>query len=146
MDITYYIALIFSATSAAVGTFLVHHKNKSISPILASASLTLIVTLICHYFSHISSLPIKEIPYVFIGGSFIGMSTRKRTKSLLNITLASLFFCLIYMKSSQFFQGYGGALGLSACISVLIVITSSKLFIRSKHMIRKKRNQKQSGL
>lgn len=137
----YYISLILSAIFAATATYILHNKYAKVSPVLASATLTLIITLVCHYYSNTEVIPIQQIPYVFIGGSFIGMSTRKKTKTIMNITLASLFFSLIYFKSSQFFQGYGGALGLSACISVLIVVTSSKLFIRSKHYIRKKRIQ-----
>ncbi|MCI0921679.1 hypothetical protein [Sphingobacterium rhinopitheci] len=141
MDLTYYLSLTLSALIAAIGTYLFHNKYDKVSPVLASASLTLVITLICHNFTPSNGVPTDQIPYVFIGGSFIGMSTRKKTKTILNISLASLFFSLIYFKSSQFFQGYGGALGLSACISVLIVITSSKLLIRSKHYIRKKRIQ-----
>ncbi len=143
MDITiHHLTLIATALVASWTTFYLHNRYSKISPVLASASLTLIVALICHYISESAYLPIKEIPYVFIGGTFVGMSTRKKAKSYLNITLSSLFFSIIYLNSSQFFQGYGGALGLSACISVLIVITSSKLFVRSKHIFRKKRHQK----
>jgi len=142
MVIIHYVTLGLTSLISAIGTFAFHNKYKRINPIFASASLTLVVTLACTYLPLPTSLPIKEIPYVFIGSSFIGMSTRKKAKTFLNITLASLFFSLIYLKSSQFFQGYGGALGLSACISVLIVITSSKLFIRSKHLLRKRRHHK----
>lgn len=137
----YYVSILITAVLGAIGTFLFHNNIKKINPIFASASLTLIVSLLCHCVEDINLIPIQQIPYVFIGGSFIGMSTRKKAKSSLNIILASLFFSLIYIKSSQFFQGYGGALGLSACISVLIVITSSKLFIRSKHWVRKRKTQ-----
>lgn len=139
--IIHYLSLLVASLTASLGTFIFHNRYKNINPIFASASLTLIVTLVCTYLLHTTQLPLKEIPYVFIGSTFIGMSTRKKAKSLLNITLASIFFSLIYFKSSHFFQGYGGALGLSACISVLIVITSSKLFIRSKHMIRRRYRQ-----
>lgn len=137
----YYFSILIASTLGALGTYIFHNNIKQINPIFASATLTFIVGLLCHYFDYIDLLPTQEIPYAFIGGSFIGMSTRKKAKSKLNILLASLFFYLIYIKSSQFFQGYGGALGISACISVLIVITSSKLFIRSKHWIRKRRVQ-----
>ena len=138
--ITYYVPLIFTAITGAIGTYLLHNNySHNISPVFASASLTLCIALICHYIPNQDLLLIKEIPYVFIGGSFIGMSTRKKTKAITNIIYASLIFALIYFKSSQFFQGYGGALGLSACMSVLIVITFNKLFIRSKHFIRKRR-------
>lgn len=137
----YYVSILITAVLGAIGTFLFHNNIKQVNPIFASASLTLIVSLLCHFVQDINLIPIQQIPYVFIGGSFIGMSTRKKAKSKLNIILASLFFSLIYIKSSQFFQGYGGALGLSACISVLIVITSSKLFIRSKHWVRKRKTQ-----
>lgn len=137
---TYYLAIISSAILASLTTFLFHNKYKTISPIFASASLTLIAFIICKYLLNETSLPTDEIPLTFIGGTFVGMSTRKKAKNTVNIILASLFFCLIYFKSSYFFQGYGGALGLSACISVLIVITSSKLIIRSKYHIKKRKN------
>lgn len=139
---THHIPLLLTSLAASLGTFYLHNKYARISPVLASASLTLIVSLICLQLKALHSFPIDEIPYVFIGGTFVGMSTRKKAKTKLNIILASLFFCFIYLKSSQFFQGYGGALGLSACISVLIVITSSKLFIRSKNIIRKRRHKR----
>lgn len=138
----YYLSVIVVGTTGAISTFALHHSNKRISPILASAVLTLFITLICQYLEHmLSTILFREIPYVFIGGSFIGMSTRKKAKNYLNITLASVFYSLIYLKSSQLFHGYGGALGISACISILIVITSSKLLTRSKHIIRRKRKK-----
>lgn len=144
--ISHHIPLLLTALTASLGTFYLHNRFTPISPVLASASLTLFVSILCLQFQDVNSLPIHEIPYVFIGGTFVGMSTRKKAKNNLNIILASIFFCLIYLKSSQFFQGYGGALGLSACISVLIVITSSKLFIRSKHIVRKRRHKRNRSI
>lgn len=135
--------ILFITLLGAVGTFLFHNSVRAVNPILASAILTLIVSVICHFLDQKDYHIIKEIPYIFIGGTFIGMSTRKKAKGLFNILLASMFFSVLYLKSSQFFQGYGGALGVSACISVLIVITSSKLFVRSKHIIRKRKRIKQ---
>lgn len=140
--VSHHIPLLVTALIASTATYYLHNTYTRISPIFASASLTLVVALLCHWIGNLNNLPIKEIPYVFIGGTFVGMSTRKKAKNNLNIILASTFFCLIYLKSSQFFQGYGGALGVSACISILTVITSSKLFVRSKHIVRKRRHKR----
>jgi uncharacterized membrane protein YGL010W len=111
-----------TAVVATLATFYVNHELKQ-GPVRSSAVLTLVVALLCHIFS--DSIPIylsKNIPMVFIGGSFIGMASKTLTNSYVKLALSSLIFSVIYLNTSSFFNGYGGALGASAGIALMSVL------------------------
>ncbi len=56
---------------------------------------------------------------VFFGGSFVGMSASHRF-GYFSVTLGSIFFAFFYIFLIPLLKGYGGALGLSAFLSVAL--------------------------
>lgn len=130
MTVTIYIA---TAILAAMLTFYVNHHLQQ-GAVRSSALLALIVALLFHFFPDILSASLtKNIPVVFIGGSFIGMASKKVVDSYLKLAISGLVFALIYINTSNFFNGYGGALGASAGISLLSVL-SLPFFSLKKHL------------
>jgi hypothetical protein len=104
-------------------TFYVNEDLKQ-GPVRASALLSLIVALYCHFFPQsMDSYLMRNIPIVFIGGSFIGMVSSRILSDYRLIGAAGLVFCLIYINTSKFFNGYGGAVGTASAIALLAVLS-----------------------
>lgn len=117
-----FILLAISFISASV-TFYVNEGLKQ-GPIRSSAILSLAVGLYLHFFpGTMDSYLIKNIPIVFIGASFVGMVSARLLSNYLLIGIGGIIFCLIYLHTSKFFNGYGGALGTSASIALLAVLS-----------------------
>lgn len=116
------ILLAVSFLSASI-TFYVNEGLKQ-GPIRSSAILSLTVGLYFHFFPNtMDSYLVKNIPIVFIGGSFVGMVSARLLSSYLLIGAGGIIFCLIFLHTSKFFNGYGGALGTSASIALLAVLS-----------------------
>lgn len=123
-----------TAIIAATLTFYVNHQLKQ-GPVRSSALLSLLVALPFYFFPDIlDALLTKNIPMVFIGGSFIGMVSKKIVDSYIKLAVSGLVFAVIYLNTSNFFNGYGGALGASAGISLLSVL-SLPFFTPKKHHV-----------
>lgn len=120
---------------AAVSTYWLHTRF-SINPVLASSVVTLLIALVVVPFGD-SPQWLGPIPYAGIGGSFIGMSTKKNVKGLESLLLAAILFGVIFSRSSSFFEGFGGALGTSACISVLTAVSWRKFMKRTRYTTRR---------
>ncbi len=124
--------LILTAIIAAMLTFYVNHQLKQ-GPVRSSALLSLIVASTLYFLPNLFPTELsKNIPVVFIGGSFIGMASKKIIDSYLKLAISGLVFAVIYLNTSRFFNGYGGALGASAGISLLSVL-SLPFFTPKKH-------------
>ncbi|WP_113635312.1 hypothetical protein [Nubsella zeaxanthinifaciens] len=124
---------IFTAILAAMLTFYVNHSLKQ-GAVRSSALLALLVALLFHYVPDILSATLtKNIPVVFIGGSFIGMASKKIVDSYFKLAISGFVFAIIYLNTSSFFNGYGGALGASAGISLLSVL-SLPFFSTKQHL------------
>lgn len=109
-----------------LGAMLTFYLNEGLGqgPVRSSAILALSVALLFHFFPQIAApYLVKNIPLVFIGSSFIGMVSSRLVSNYWLIGLAGIVFCIIFMNTSRFFNGYGGALGISACISLLTVLS-----------------------
>lgn len=119
------------AIVAAASTYWIHSRFR-INPVLASSIVTLIVALSVLPFAENSEW-LRPAPYAGIGGSFIGMSIKTKVKGFLSVLLAAIIFGVIFTHSSKFFEGFGGALGTSACISVLTAISWRKFVRRTRH-------------
>jgi hypothetical protein len=86
--------------------------------IRSSAGLSLIVGLFFYTFPTIVSLQqAVEIPFVFMGASFVGMTAKQAMGSKLLIFIAGLIYSCIYIASDSIFIGYGGKIGSAACIA-----------------------------
>lgn len=115
------IILLLTGTIAALSTFITNHTLK-LGAVKASAGLSFIVALLCLLFDDIfkDDLPL-QIQLVFFGASFVGMVSKEIISKHYLVGLGGLVFSAIYLNTSYFFEGFGGALGTTACISVIIV-------------------------
>lgn len=119
--------------SGAIITFYVNEKLKQ-GPVRSSAVLSLLVALYFYFFpGGINPALVKNIPLIFIGSSFIGMLSSRLLRNYWLIGVAGMVFCIIFLNASRFFNGYGGALGTSACISLLSILSIP--IITRKHRI-----------
>lgn len=124
--------IVFTSVIAAMLTFYVNHNLKQ-GPVRSSALLSLLVALPFYFFPNLVTADLaKNIPVAFIGGSFIGMVSKKIVDSYFKLAISGLVFAVIYLNTSSFFNGYGGALGASAGISLLSVL-SLPFFTPKKH-------------
>jgi uncharacterized membrane protein YqgA involved in biofilm formation len=138
------LVIIISAILGATVTFYVSDKFKQ-SAVRSSALLSLIVGLIFHFSPEMFNAYLsKNIPLVFIGSSFIGMVSSKVQASYLRLAVAAILFSSVFINKSHFFEGFGGALGTLAFISLLTTMGVSDFLLRSTKikrgmsMIRKK--------
>lgn len=114
--------LVLTGVCGAMATYFVNTKLKQ-GPVRASALLTLVVAMFCYFFPELlSGYLTKNIPVVFIGSTFIGMVSAQKMSTYTGIAIAGLVFSAIYLNTSKFFDGYGGSLGTSACISILVML------------------------
>lgn len=115
--------LVIIAIVGSILTFYVNHQLKQ-GPVRSSAMLSLAVATFFYLFPSLFNEHLtKNIPVVFIGGSFIGMVSKKMISSYFSLFISAVVFAVIYLNASTFFNGYGGALGASAGISLLSVLS-----------------------
>ncbi|MDM8173507.1 MULTISPECIES: hypothetical protein [Olivibacter] len=128
--------------AAAISTFYVNEHLKQ-GPVRSSAFLSLTIAIFFFLFPKLLSPYLTtNIPVVFIGSSFIGMVSARLVSNYFLIGAAGLVFCTVYLNTSSFFNGYGGALGTSAAISLLAVLSlpilkASGKFTNGFHLLRK---------
>ncbi|MCL6217866.1 hypothetical protein [Zunongwangia pacifica] len=129
--------IIFTGIFGALLTwFINNHRAKG--AIRASALPSLIVGLFFYCFPNLlSEYLTRHIPLVFIGSSFIGMVSINIISKWIYVAISGIVFGLIYLNTGTFFNGFGGALGTTACIAVLVAIGLAKLI---KHRGIKKKN------
>lgn len=121
------LTLLFVGGIGALLTYVVAHDLKQ-GVVRASAGLSLMVGLFFYGFPEILPLELTiDIPIVFLGASFVGMTGSKLVKNRLLILIGGLIFSGIYIASSDVFVGYGGKLGTTACISSLMVFGAGVL-------------------
>ena len=115
--------LFFTGIISAILTYVVNNKYRQ-GAVRASAGLSLLVGLFFYFFPELFSHYLtKNIPLVFIGATFIGMVSSKILPSYLLVGFSGFIFSIIYLNASPFFKGYGGALGTTAAISVLVSLS-----------------------
>lgn len=116
------ILIILSFLSSTLTFYVNEHLRQG--PVRSSAMLSLAVGLYFYLFpGSVDGYLAKNIPLVFIGSSFIGMVSARLLSNYLLIGFAGIVFCIIFLNTSRFFNGYGGALGLSAAIALLAVLS-----------------------
>ncbi|MCJ8290281.1 MAG: hypothetical protein HRT58_11510 [Crocinitomicaceae bacterium] len=112
---------LFVGGIGALLTYVVAHDLKQ-GVVRASAGLSLMVGLFFYGFPEVLPLELTiNIPIVFLGASFVGMTGSQLVKNRLLILIGGLIFSGVYIAASNVFVGYGGKLGTTACISSLIV-------------------------
>lgn len=128
----YALTLIGTGIASAVATFYLNAHAKQ-GAVRASALLAFVVALFFHLFPTLVSMQLTQaIPAVCIGASFIGMVSHKVFKNIWLIALSGGIFSIIFLNTSSFFTGYGGALGTSACISLLTAMSLPVFFAKHR--------------
>lgn len=113
------ILIIVSIIGATVTYYAAHRLRLGV--VKASAMLAVIVGGFFYLFpSGLSSELTHSIPLAFIGATFVGMTRKNIIGDIIPIALAGAFFGIIFVYSAPFYNGFGGGLGTTACISVLI--------------------------
>lgn len=102
---------------ALIGAFLTFYlaKHNRFDGIRASAALSIIAYLIFDAANFNPDL----YGIIFFGGTFIGMSAPHRF-GVYTVASSSIIFSLLFEYLVPILDGYGGALGLSAFLSVCI--------------------------
>lgn len=132
--------LIITGITSAVATYVVNNKMHQ-GAVRASALLSLIVGLFFYFFPNLLSQSLtRNIPLVFIGASFIGMVSSRILSSYILLSLSGLIFSILFVNSSKYFAGYGGGLGTTAAISLLVSL--SMAIIARKNPVKKIRKFK----
>jgi hypothetical protein len=104
------------------------NNNFKMGIVVGSALPSLVFVLLVMVFA--PYLPIEfatEAPVIFYGAAFIGMASNKILSSYLLIGIAGLLFTFIYLFTSPYFEGFGGALGTTAALCFLPVWSISLL-------------------
>ncbi|NKI26650.1 hypothetical protein HCG49_08760 [Arenibacter sp. 6A1] len=124
--------LILSGTLGAVLAFAVSNKLNQ-GPVRASAILSLVVAGFFYVFPQLLSPRLTQnIPILFFGGTFIGMPSSRIVSGYRFIGITGLVFSLFFLHTSNYFEGYGGALGTAASISFLVTFTIYKITRKRK--------------
>ncbi len=106
--------LIAISLIGAISTFLLAKRNR-FDGIRASTSLS----IIAYFVFYAAKLNVELYSLVFFGSTFVGMSAPKRF-GLYTQIIAALVFAVLFENLVPFINGYGGALGLSAFLSVCV--------------------------
>ena len=132
--------LFITGIISALLTYIVNNKHRQ-GAVRASAGLSLLVGLFFYFFPEIFNPYLtKNIPIVFIGATFIGMVSSKILPNYLLVGFSGFIFAIIYLNASPFFKGYGGALGTTAAISVLVSLSLAVVSKSEKLPWRKNKN------
>lgn len=98
------------------------NNNLKLGVVVGSALPSLVFAILVYGLkSYLPIVFVSDAPVIFYGASFIGMASNKILSSYLLIGLAGLLFTFIYLFTSPFFEGFGGALGTTAALCFLPV-------------------------
>lgn len=118
----------------------IHLKQGSVR---ASAGLSLLVALLVYNLPwDIPAIYREQIPVVFFGASFMGMVSKEVRASWHLFLLFSLVFAIVFSALGNNFAGYGGGLGMQACISIIAVLGIDYLWILFKNLFDKINHRK----
>ncbi|KPH64573.1 hypothetical protein AMS58_12505 [Pseudoalteromonas porphyrae] len=112
---------LISALLALLGAFLTFYlaQHNRLDAIRASAILSISAYLLLS----LSDVDAQLYSAIFFGGTFIGMSAPKRF-GIYTLFSASLIFSVLFEHLIPRFNNFGGALGVSAFLSVCICQTA----------------------
>lgn len=112
--------------AGATLTYLVNHRLKT-GPVVASALVSLAAALVFALPGWADPALMRTLSAGVMGASFAGMAGPNVIAHEGRMLIAGLFFGLIFINSAAFFTGFGGGLGTTACLSV--VMTSGLIAI-----------------
>ena len=114
-----FVVLLLCSVSATLLTYEINIRFKQ-GPVRASALIALFVGGFFYFFPNL--LPefyTKNIPLYVIGGTFIGMVSSAINISYVSLILSPILFAVLLHYTSKVFNGFGGALGTTACIALM---------------------------
>lgn len=122
MDLINFTLLFFSCCSALITFFLSEKLN--FGAVRASALVGGSIALFFYSFPSVfNSYLTDNLPIACFGASFIGMVSSRVVANYILIMFSASVFTFIYLNTSSLFHGFGGALGATACISILVTIS-----------------------
>ena len=101
-------------------------KNNRIGVIRSSAIVTLIAYLVLFILQSVLNFNLELYSTCVFGASFVGMSCPSKVSRLL-LLLASLIYSSLFISLVPLLKGVGGALGLSAFLSIFVILFLSHL-------------------
>lgn len=117
------VVLVFAGIIGAISTYWVAHSLKQ-GVVRASALLSLIVGLFFYFFPEVVGAELTlKIPLVFCGATFVGMTGKNIEARYWVIALAGGLFSGLFMASATLFNGFGGGLGTTACVSIIALVS-----------------------
>lgn len=127
--IYFVVAIVFGILGAII-PFVLHNHGR-FNPVQASVWPSLIIAL-AFYFSadFIPEIYQHGIPAIFFGASFAGMATTVILPRIWHVSIAGIIFSIFYLNTSVYFDGFGGALGTTACIAVVMVFGVRHLLMK----------------
>lgn len=119
-----YLDIIIVLSTGIIGAVVTFWVNEVLSqgPVRSSALPSLIIGLIFHFWRGNIPETLHAVPTIYIGASFVGMVSSNVMSGYRRVGTAGFIYAVIYLNSSLFFQGFGGALGMTAAISVLVTL------------------------
>lgn len=123
--ISLFTALLITSILAAIATYYVSIKLE-LGPVIGSALISFIASVPLYLFPESLEFIVPGltpmVPLVVIGSSFTAMSSAQILSDYHKVATAGAFFAFIWWYSSAFFTGFGGGLGTTACISVVMTL------------------------
>ncbi len=124
--------LILSGAFSAVITFIINVKFNQ-GHVRASAIVGVAVGCFVLFFPNsFSAYLTYHLPLVCFGASFVGMVSHKVLSNYLLIALSGGLFTVLFLNLSKMFNGFGGGLGVTACLALLITLAIPVIFKKGK--------------
>lgn len=117
------LVLVFcSGCFSAILTYVLNNK-LNLGAVRASALVGCLAGGFVLLFPHVlSDYLTHTLPLVFFGASFIGMVSSEVLSNYFLIALSGGIFTCLFLNSSRLFHGFGGGLGIAACVALLITL------------------------
>lgn len=124
--------LIISGALSAVITFILNVKFKQ-GHVRASALVGVVVGCFVLLFPNLFSQYLNHnLPLVCFGASFVGMVSHKVLGNYYLLALSGGIFTILFLNISSMFNGFGGGLGATACVALLITLAIPVIFKKRK--------------
>ncbi len=96
-------------------------KKMNCSPVFSSGAVTLFYLILCSLLFSEGFMISRKIEFLIFGSSFAGMCSDEKLRSIKDILLCSILFYLFFVFVTPLLPNIGGALGLTAFLSVCSV-------------------------
>lgn len=150
----YALILLLVGTLSSLSTYILNVTLKQ-GPVRASALVSFFPVLLLYLFPNILNEQLANyLPSVVFGASFIGMASSQRLGTYAAVASAGFIFSLVYLQTDRYLHIYGGTLGTTACVAVLIVMSIPFLnskrkltvgILQLRRLIFSKRKRRQKG-